>query len=238
MKHKKWLIYSLLVLVLIFLVGAWAVRYMAYGVIIPFGSTSCGANFDDGFKKAVAENNPAFCLSADLENVNQYRNIEGYMYCSIPRVGLMKADGGMPRGSVDYCLSNMAEATQNVEACDLMKGPKDSCYLVLAKSTKNFSYCSKISDTSTKNVCLSMNDQGFEGVVESVNVKSSPPSAVISVGQTTYIVDITARTKIIDSNWNYTQLANLKIGGTVTVSGTFSTDGKTVEASNIKEVNN
>jgi hypothetical protein len=154
----KWLIYSVLTLVIIFLVGTWAWRYATTGIIIPFGSASCGENFENGFKQAVAANNPSFCLSADLQNINQYRNIYGYPYCSIPVTGHMttNAGAGLSRGNIDQCLETMAVATQNVESCDLIKDslPKDSCYFVLARNTHNPSYCSQVSDISTKNICL------------------------------------------------------------------------------------
>jgi len=153
---KKWLVCSVLILVLIFLGGTWAFRYWGTGIIIPLGSASCGANFENGFKQAVTNNNPSFCLNTDLQSINQYKNLEGNEYCSIPITGLMTTEAGIARGNADECLSAMAAATQNVKACDLMKdsAPKDSCYSALAKNTHNSSYCSQILNTDERNLCL------------------------------------------------------------------------------------
>jgi hypothetical protein len=156
-KFLKVVIYILIALIIVFLLGVLAFRYFAYGTL---GTASCGSDFDSGFKNAITENNPNFCLTFDLNNLKQYKNNEGYDYCRAPQAGKFNTSSinGLSRGNIDNCLEIFAQQTHNPEACNLMKTfEKDICFLRLAKNTGNFDYCNSIGDQSMKDVCQSFN---------------------------------------------------------------------------------
>jgi len=156
---KIWLRITISIVIIssiILIVGYFALEYFSSGTL---SSASCGSSFDSGFRKAVVDNNPNFCLTFDLTSINQYRNLEGYNYCSAPQAGSFDNNNanGISRGDVEGCLKVFALQTHNSQACDLVtvSFQRDSCFFTLANRTGNQEYCNSIGDDMTKKVCLS-----------------------------------------------------------------------------------
>jgi len=248
MKNKRLLIISVIVVLIVVIGMIWAIHYVSYGVANPFGSASCGADFDSGFQKAVSQNNPAFCLTADLEHIHQYKGLKGNLYCSVPQTGLMQSEGAISTGDVSGCLQAMVEATHDVKACTLLPH-EDLCYFTLARITGDQSYCDQISTAGNepiKRACLSRDDQTFQGIISPMDGNVTHASLALCDKDTNcstarpmqdYSLVMTNDTSIMDKDYNYTSLASL-VGHRVLISGIIDATSTTIQAHTIKEIRN
>ena len=163
--NKKNLIIIVLIIIILCLLAVWiwwpkpAGTSNSASTNNPVVSDSCGDAFDAGFKKAVADNNPNFCLTFDLNSINQYKNLEGYDYCLVPQAGEFNnsSANGLSKGDIGGCLKIFALQTHNSQACNLISisFQKDSCFLTLANRTGDKSYCNSIQDSTAGQACLS-----------------------------------------------------------------------------------
>ena len=82
----------------------WITFYVSTGSFNPVSSSSCGKDFDSGFKNAIETNNPKFCLTFNLNSINQTTDSYGQHYCGVPQVGEFNQGALLKKGDVDGCL--------------------------------------------------------------------------------------------------------------------------------------
>lgn len=152
---KKLIIIGICVLVVIF--GIWYFWSLSFNGVGPFSSASCGSVFEDGFKKAVEQDDVNFCSNFDQTSLKQYKNNEGYDYCSPPIIGKMKSAQSIAKGGSfkGYCSTNMAIATGDVANCKLGNGYDELCVVLIAASSGNKGYCDLIKTDGIRQGCQS-----------------------------------------------------------------------------------
>jgi hypothetical protein len=235
------------------LVSFWLIFYISTGNTHPVLSSSCGNDFDSGFKNAIKTDNPNFCLTFDLDSINQSTDLYGQHSCIVPQFGKFKSSGLLSKGVVnesltDQCLLEFAGQTHDIDACTLITTHfRDTCILRLVDK-EHVDYCNQVQDYDIKFNCFGTYGidyadvpQSYTGTITFIDLSATKGPSMILEGPFKtgisfgYGLDA-SKANITDINGNSIPVTSLKVGDKITAFGNRPGDHATIHATKIQKL--